>query len=59
MAERKAQIPIHDLLALAGLAMLGAGLWLVGPALALSVCGALLFALGLACSIGSALRKDR
>lgn len=41
-------IDLYDVMAIVGLSMLGAGLWLVTPALALSVVGGILLILGVA-----------
>jgi hypothetical protein len=47
----------YDALALLGLGMLGTGLWLVSPALSLSVAGGLLLAAGILGSMWRARRK--
>ena len=43
---------ISDLLFLGGLALVGAGLWMISPAVALIVIGGVLMAVGLAGAIG-------
>jgi len=45
--DGRAAVGAPDVMALAGLGLLGAGLWMVWPPLALMVVGGLLLALGL------------
>ena len=39
-------IDLYDVMAIAGLSLLGIGLWMVNPALSLSVVGGILLSLG-------------
>lgn len=40
-------IDVYDVMAIIGLGMLGTGLWLVSPALSLSVVGVIVLAIGI------------
>ena len=52
-------IDFYDVIGVLGLAMLGIGLWLVAPALSLSVVGALLLAGGLLASRGRSPKRGK
>lgn len=52
-------INFYDVMGIIGLGMLGVGLWLVAPALSLSVVGALLLAGGLLASRGRSPKRGK